>query len=47
MRSEYSRSTLWTLADDRRANQEMQSTLKSLKTRHEKGLLTPAEEVRG
>lgn len=33
--------------DEKRANDEMQSTIKSLKTRHDKGLLTPTEEVRG
>ncbi|BEJ14005.1 hypothetical protein CspHIS471_0311790 [Cutaneotrichosporon sp. HIS471] len=32
--------------EEKRANDEMQSTIKSLKTRHDKGLLTPTEEVR-
>ncbi|CAK9780600.1 hypothetical protein CC85DRAFT_276530 [Cutaneotrichosporon oleaginosum] len=32
--------------EEKRAHDELQSTIKSLKTRHDKGLLTPAEEVR-
>lgn len=35
------------LTSPRRANDELQSTIKSLKARHDKGLLTKAEEVRG